>query len=270
VRPKLAFMLVTSVAFGAVPQVAPASCSGSACNSFAVEGKNYSASEKRVKAVFINKAKSRGIRLKGCVIEAGKCGRTFVLEIDPGLRSQMSESAATRAAVLDVKTADFLPQQGNVPRATAQQCRRQCIANDTLSKRANCLKNCLQATAPSSRADSFKILSASLEPDGTISTAGPTTIMPTRSRPFRSVAAPSCELNLSMMCGSSALPCGRCVPARSAPERSTRGQRDDSSKPISARFVSASAATMGGSSPAIMSRLSMVRAGRPDDPFGEG
>jgi membrane-bound lytic murein transglycosylase A len=166
VRPKLAFMLVTSVAFGAVPQVAPASCSGSACDSFSVDGKNYSASEKRVKAVFINKAKSRGIRLKGCVIEAGKCSRTFVLEIDPGLRSQMSESAATRAAILDVKTADFLPQQGNVPPATAQQCQRQCMANDTLSKRANCLKNCLQAAAPSSRAESFKILGASLEPAG--------------------------------------------------------------------------------------------------------
>jgi hypothetical protein len=62
---KLAFMLVTSLALGAVPQVAPASCSGSACNSFSVEGKNYSTSEKRVKAVFINKAKSRGIHLKG-------------------------------------------------------------------------------------------------------------------------------------------------------------------------------------------------------------
>jgi hypothetical protein len=48
----------------------------------------------------------------------------------------MSEPAATQAAILDVKTADFLPQQGNVPPATAQQCRRQCAANDTLSKRA--------------------------------------------------------------------------------------------------------------------------------------
>jgi membrane-bound lytic murein transglycosylase A len=159
---KLAFMLVTFVAFGAVPQVAPASCSGSACNSFSVEGRNYSTSEKRVKAVFINKAKSKGIRLKGCVIEAGKCSRTFVLEIDPSLRSQMNEPAATRAATLDVKTAQFLPQ----PPATAQQCQRQCIANDRLSKRANCLKNCPQTTAPYFWAESLKILGASLDPVG--------------------------------------------------------------------------------------------------------
>ena len=58
---KLAFMLVTSLALGAVPQVAPASCSGSACNSFSVEGKNYSTSEKRAKAVFINKCRFRSI-----------------------------------------------------------------------------------------------------------------------------------------------------------------------------------------------------------------
>jgi membrane-bound lytic murein transglycosylase A len=160
---KVAFVLVTSVAFGAVPQVALASCSGSACNLFSLEGKNYSTSEKRVKAVFINKAKSRAIRLKGCVIEAGKCSRTFVIEIDPGLRSQVSEPAATRAAILDIKTADFL-QQGNVTPATAQQCQGQCKANVTLSKRANCLKKCPQTTAPPSLAESFKILGASLEP----------------------------------------------------------------------------------------------------------
>ena len=96
---KLALMLATSVAFGTVTQVAHASCGGSACNSFSVEGRNYSISEKRVKAVFVNKAKNRRLRLKGCVIEAGKCSRTFVLEIDPGLRSQMSEPATTPGAM---------------------------------------------------------------------------------------------------------------------------------------------------------------------------
>src|SRR6516162_1434012 len=128
---KLALMLATSVAFATVTQVAHASCGGSACNSFSVEGRSYSISEKRLKAVFVNKAKSRGIRLKGCVIEAEKCSRTFVLEIDPGLRSQMSEPATTPGAMLDVKTANFLPQPGSVPTATAQQCLRQCIANVT-------------------------------------------------------------------------------------------------------------------------------------------
>jgi hypothetical protein len=76
---KLAFMLAVSVTFGAVPQSAHASCSGGACNLFSVEGRNYSTSEKRAKAVFINKDKSRGIQLKGCVMQASKCSRTFVL-----------------------------------------------------------------------------------------------------------------------------------------------------------------------------------------------
>ena len=120
--------MLACVAFGTVTHVAHASCVGIACNSFSVEGMNYSISEKRVKAVVINKVKSRGIRLNGCVIEAQKCRKTFVLEIDPGLRSPMSEPATTRGAILDVKTADFLPQQGSVLGATAQQCQRQCVA----------------------------------------------------------------------------------------------------------------------------------------------
>ena len=57
---KLVFMLATSVAFGTVTHVAHASCGGSGCNSFSVEGRNYNytISEKRLKAAFINKAKS--------------------------------------------------------------------------------------------------------------------------------------------------------------------------------------------------------------------
>jgi len=135
---KLVAMLATCFALGTVTQLALASCVGVACNSFSIEGTNYSISERRVKAVFINKVKSRGIRLNGCVIEAGKCSRTFVLEIDPGLRSPMSEPARNRGAILDVKAADFLPQQGSV----SQQCQRQCVANVTLHKRAHCLKDC--------------------------------------------------------------------------------------------------------------------------------
>ena len=157
----LAFMLAVSVTFGAVPQSAHASCTGGACNSFSVERTNYSLPEKRAKAVFINKARSEGIRLRGCVIEAGKCSGTFVVEIGPGLTSRMSEPAATPAAILEVKAADFIPQQAKVPPAKTQQCLGQCIANDTLSKRANCLKNCPQATTPStSQAEAFKILGA--------------------------------------------------------------------------------------------------------------
>ncbi len=164
---KLAFMLATCVMFGTVPLTAHESCSGSACNSFSVEGKNYSTSEKRAKAVFINKDKSRGIRLKGCVLEAGKCGRSFVLEIDPGLKSQVSEPAATQSAILNINIANFLPQQGSGPPVTPRQCQKQCTGNDTSAERANCLKKCPQATAsPPSGAEFFKISGASLEPAG--------------------------------------------------------------------------------------------------------
>ena len=165
--PKLAFMLATCVAFGTVPLTVHASCSGSACNSFSVEGKNYSTSERRAKAVFINKDKGRGIRLKGCVLEAGKCGGSFVLEIDPGLKSQVSEPAATQRAILDINIANFLPQQGSSPPVTPRQCLNQCMGNDTSAERANCLKKCPRATASSpSGPEFFKISGASLEPAG--------------------------------------------------------------------------------------------------------
>src|SRR6267154_2644831 len=164
---KLAFMLATCVTFGTVPLTAHASCSGSACNSFSVEGKHYSTSEKRAKAVFINKDKSRWIRLKGCVLEAGKCGGSFVLEIDPGLKSQVSEPAATQRAILDINIANFLPQQGSSPPLTPRRCLNQCMGNDTSAERANCLKKCPQATASSpSGPEFFKISGASLEPAG--------------------------------------------------------------------------------------------------------
>ena len=161
---KLAFMLAVSVTFGAVPQNAHALCSGGACNSFSVEGKNYSTSEKRVKVVVINKDKSRGIQLKGCVMQARKCTRTFVFEIDPGMKLQVSEPAATQGAILDMNAATFLPQQGSGPNVASQQCQRGCTGNDKPTEQARCLKNCPQATAsPPSRTEALKIPGASLE-----------------------------------------------------------------------------------------------------------
>jgi membrane-bound lytic murein transglycosylase A len=167
VTPKFIFVLATSVAFASVPQIAHASCSGSACNLFSVQGKKYSISEKRIMAVFINEDERRGIRLKGCVMEAGKCSRNFSLEIDPGLKSQVSERAATRDATLDVNIANLVPQRSSGPAATPQQCQKQCIRNGTQAERANCLKQCYQSTTPSpSGAESFRIPGASLEPAG--------------------------------------------------------------------------------------------------------
>ena len=164
---KFVFMLATSVAFGTVPQMAYASCSGGACGLFSVEGRKYSVSEKQIKAVFVNKDKRRGIHLKGCVTEVGKCSRNFVLELDPGMKSQVSEPAATQDATLDVNIANFLPQRSSDAAVTPQKCHRPCMGNDKQAERVNCLEKCHQATASSpSSAESFKVPGASLEPAG--------------------------------------------------------------------------------------------------------
>jgi hypothetical protein len=104
-------------------------------NSISVEGRNYSTSEKRAKAVLINKDHSRKIHL---VMQAGKCNATFVLEIDPGLKSQVSERA-TQGAILDINVANFLFRQGSGFHAPPQQCQGRCMENDRATDQANCL-----------------------------------------------------------------------------------------------------------------------------------
>lgn len=99
-------------------------------------------------------------------MQAGTCSRTFVLEIDPGLRSQVSEPA-DRGAILDINTANFLLQQGSGPHAPPQQCHGRCMGNDRPTEQANCFKGCPQANASSpSRSEPLKIPGASLEPTG--------------------------------------------------------------------------------------------------------
>lgn len=89
---RLAFIVVASVTFWALPQIASASCSGSACDSFPVEGKRYDTSEKRGKAPpAVRNDKKGKIQLKGCEMEVGKCtGRSESLRI-PGASLEPAE-----------------------------------------------------------------------------------------------------------------------------------------------------------------------------------
>jgi membrane-bound lytic murein transglycosylase A len=164
---KLAVILAVSVTSGAA-QSTHASCGGGACNSFSVEGKNYSISEKRVKAaVSINKDNSGGIQIKGCVMQARKCSRLFVQESDHGVKLQVSEPAATQGSSLNINAATFVSQQGGGPNVTPQQCQRGCTGNDKPTTAANCLKKCSQVTrSQPSRTEALKIPGASLEPIG--------------------------------------------------------------------------------------------------------
>jgi hypothetical protein len=59
---KLAFMLVTTVAFGAVPQIAHASCSGNACSALTMKPRGYSSAESLLHFDLTNSDKSRAIK----------------------------------------------------------------------------------------------------------------------------------------------------------------------------------------------------------------
>jgi len=58
--------LATVAAIGVVPQVAHASCSGTACNAFSAVA-NFSASDRRVNATLTNKDATNAIHLKFCI-----------------------------------------------------------------------------------------------------------------------------------------------------------------------------------------------------------
>jgi hypothetical protein len=103
----------------ALPQAAHASCSGTACSSFAVEGRSYSASDTMAKATLVNRDSSKKIHLKGCVTVKGQCGsaNSFDVTIEPSNRMPISKPISAMLAkpneaqnfVVDVTTAEFLP-----------------------------------------------------------------------------------------------------------------------------------------------------------------
>jgi len=113
-----------------VPQIAHASCSGSACSSVSVDGKNFSSSDKRAKATLVNKDQTRKIHIKGCITSDGKCGTgdSFELTIDPA-RSVPISGPATEKFVVDVSSAEFIaPPPPSVPSLTKTE--RGCSLND--------------------------------------------------------------------------------------------------------------------------------------------
>jgi hypothetical protein len=125
---KLTF--ATVVFFGAVPQIAHASCTGSACASFSVDGKNFSSSDKRAKATLVNKDQTKKIHVKGCITSDGKCGTgdSFELTIDPSKSAPIS-GPATEKFVVDVTSAEFVASPPpSLPSLTKTE--RGCSMND--------------------------------------------------------------------------------------------------------------------------------------------
>jgi hypothetical protein len=97
---KLTLILATAAACSAMPQIAAASCSGSACSSFSF------ASNK-----FTNKDRDLKIHLTGCIITSGlTCGSSsanFDITIDPNSSKAVPTSSGGDVKV-DVKTAAFV------------------------------------------------------------------------------------------------------------------------------------------------------------------
>ena len=123
-------MLAAVVLFVAVPQIAYASCSGSACGSFSVEGRNFSSTDKRAKATLVNKDQTKKIHIKGCITSDGKCGTgdSFELTIDPA-KSVAISGPATEKFIVDVISAEFIaPPPPSVPSLTKTD--RGCSMND--------------------------------------------------------------------------------------------------------------------------------------------
>ena len=123
------FTLAAVVIFGALPQLAYALCSGSACSSVSVDGKNFSASDKRAKATLVNKDQTRKIHVKGCITSDGKCGSgdSFELTIDPA-KSVPISGPATEKFVIDVTSAEFIAPPPSLPGLTKTE--RGCSMKD--------------------------------------------------------------------------------------------------------------------------------------------
>jgi hypothetical protein len=99
---KFPFLIATTiVAIGSIPQIAHASCSGSACPAFSYESNK-----------FTNKDKDLKIHLTGCFLQAnGTCAASanFDITIDPNSSKSVTPPPALGSnAKVDVKTAAFV------------------------------------------------------------------------------------------------------------------------------------------------------------------
>ena len=104
---KLAFMLATTLVFGAAPQIAHASCSGSACSALTVKLRGYSSSESLLHFDLTNSDKSRAIKVKACIVTAGSCVLTFDPTVYAAKTSELSFPAKPGSNV-EVRSADFV------------------------------------------------------------------------------------------------------------------------------------------------------------------
>jgi hypothetical protein len=127
---KFNFALALVVVLGALPQVVHASCSGTGCGSFSVDGKSFSSSDKRAKATLVNKDPARKIHIKGCITSDGKCstGDSFETTIDPGKGVAIS-GPATEKFIVDVTSAELIaPPPPSLPGLTKTE--KGCSLND--------------------------------------------------------------------------------------------------------------------------------------------
>jgi hypothetical protein len=111
-----------TVALGALPQIAHASCSGNACSSFKVENKTYSPSDKRFRATLVNTDPNKKIRLKGCMGSTKSptpwCwdvsidrGKSVPVENGVGIMDKPEEAAKhLKDFVVEITSAEFLEE----------------------------------------------------------------------------------------------------------------------------------------------------------------
>lgn len=119
---KPTFFIAVAVFLGLLPHGAQASCNGKACNSFKVDNKNYSPSEKRFHATLTNTDPNRKIRLKGCMgstkSPAPWCwdvsidrGKSVPVENGVGIIDKPEDAAKhLKDFVVEITSAEFLEE----------------------------------------------------------------------------------------------------------------------------------------------------------------
>jgi len=102
-------IIALALAAGATPQLAYASCNGTACNSFSATAA-WSSSDKRINAVLSNKDTAKEMKVKLCITVEGRCN-AFDVTLPP--RGSVTKSvsvnggAAPPKFAVDVDKADF-------------------------------------------------------------------------------------------------------------------------------------------------------------------
>jgi len=111
-----------ALAAGLAPQMALASCSGSACSAFTATAA-WSPSDKRVNAVLSNKDQAKEMKVKLCITVDGKCN-AFDVTLPPRGNITKSVSVSGGAAppkfAVDINSADFTATQAAAPTPPSQ------------------------------------------------------------------------------------------------------------------------------------------------------